>query len=80
MVLKTDHLLHSALAAATTLLDISSQDPDPRVVKFAPKYKLVFSLLNEDATTGEALYEWDAQGLINRALFLSLFLQTRFTK
>lgn len=44
-----------------------ARDPDPRVVKFAPRYKLVFSLMNQDATQGGALLEWDIQELLNSA-------------
>lgn len=42
--------------------------PDARVAKFAPRYKLVFSLLNEDSSTGDALLEWEIQALLKREL------------
>lgn len=49
---------------ASTLLAIRHPVSDPRVVKFSPKYKLVFSLLNQDATTGDALLDWDVENLL----------------
>lgn len=56
------------MEVSKTLLGIVSSQVDPRVAKFAPRYKLVFSLLNEDSTTGSALLEWEIQTLLNREL------------
>lgn len=61
---------NSALLAASTLLDLSSAPADPRVVKFASTYKLVFSLLNQDATKGDAILDWEIQKLLNSVLRL----------
>ncbi|GAA5825799.1 hypothetical protein JCM11251_000374 [Rhodosporidiobolus azoricus] len=37
---------------------------DPRVVKFSPQYKLVFSLLNQDSSAGGAVLDWDIHSLL----------------
>lgn len=37
---------------------------DGRVVKYAPRYKLAFTLLNEDSATGSAVLSWDAHTLL----------------
>ncbi|KAK4691561.1 GPI-anchor transamidase subunit S, partial [Phenoliferia sp. Uapishka_3] len=39
-----------------------------QVVKFAKRYNLVFSLLNQDATKGDALLEWEIQHLLEKHL------------
>lgn len=57
---------------AQTLLDVVTAMPDARVAKFAPRYKLVFSLLNEDSSSGGALLEWDIQTLLKRELHSGL--------
>ncbi|ORY92751.1 phosphatidylinositol-glycan biosynthesis class S protein-domain-containing protein [Leucosporidium creatinivorum] len=56
------------IKVAKTLLDLGSTAADSRVAKFAPRYKLVFSLLNQDSSTGAALLEWEIQALLNRHL------------
>lgn len=61
---------NSALLAASTLLDFNSAPADPRVVKFASTYKLVFSLLNQDATKGDAILDWEIQKLLNSVLLV----------
>lgn len=62
----TDLPADNAFIAALLLLDLEAVQLDPRVVKFAAKYKLVFSLLNEDAASGEALLDWDIENLLHR--------------
>ncbi|GAA6059298.1 hypothetical protein JCM10212_006691 [Sporobolomyces blumeae] len=39
---------------------------DPSVVKFSPSYNLLFSLLNQDASDGPALVDWDVDALLRR--------------
>ncbi|GAA6053086.1 hypothetical protein JCM3770_000377 [Rhodotorula araucariae] len=41
-------------------------DPAPRVVKYSPHYKLVFSLLNQDSSAGSAVLTWEAHELLSR--------------
>lgn len=55
----------------STLLDLGHDEPDQRVVKFAPRYTVVFSLMNEDSTKGAALLEWEIESLLQseRRLF-----------
>ncbi|SCV71177.1 BQ2448_2765 [Microbotryum intermedium] len=58
-------------ANASTLLggqpsDGSRPPPSPSMAKFSPTYKLVFSLLNEDSSSGDALLEWDIHHLLKR--------------
>lgn len=36
------------------------------MVKFSPRYKLVFSLLNQDSSLGGALLQWNIQSLLER--------------
>lgn len=40
---------------------------DSRVVRFSPNYKVVLSLLNQDASQGGAVLTWGAPSLIRRA-------------
>lgn len=60
------------LEVATTLLNLDAAEADPRVVKFAPTYKLVFSLLNQDASTGGALLNWEIESLLSSTFLSSL--------
>lgn len=39
-------------------------EADGRAVKFSPRYKLAFTLLNEDSAAGGAVLAWDAQSLL----------------
>ncbi|KAL8292624.1 hypothetical protein RQP46_001236 [Phenoliferia psychrophenolica] len=61
-------------ALAATLLGLDGgdrdgvQESDPRVVKFAPRFTLVFTLMNQDATQGGALLDWDIQHLLETHL------------
>ncbi|BGP31866.1 GPI transamidase component [Rhodotorula toruloides] len=41
---------------------------DPRVVRFSSHYKVVLSLLNQDASQGGAVLTWDAPSLIRQHL------------
>lgn len=36
-------------------------DPDRRVAQYSPRYRLAFSLLNEDASAGDGVLIWDIQ-------------------
>lgn len=36
------------------------------MVRYAPKYRLAFSLLNEDASAGGAVHSWDVEAGIDR--------------
>lgn len=40
-----------------------------RVVQYAPRYRLAFSLLNEDASVGGGLMGWDVEAAIRRRSF-----------
>ncbi|GAA5958871.1 hypothetical protein JCM8115_000671 [Rhodotorula mucilaginosa] len=42
----------------------TSDEADGRAVKFSPRYKLAFTLLNEDSAAGGAVLAWDAQSLL----------------
>ncbi|KAK4046772.1 GPI transamidase component [Microbotryomycetes sp. JL221] len=54
------------VAAAADLLNLRASQTDHRVVNFAPKYKVVFSLLNEDSTKGSSVLDWPAAALLSR--------------
>lgn len=43
-------------------------EADGRAVKFSPRYKLAFTLLNEDSAAGGAVLAWDAQSLLTGVL------------
>lgn len=45
-----------------------------RVVKYAPRFRLAFSLLNEDASSGTGVTSWDIREAINRTDFLVSWL------
>ncbi|KAJ7126058.1 phosphatidylinositol-glycan biosynthesis class S protein-domain-containing protein [Mycena epipterygia] len=40
-----------------------------RVAQYSPRYRLAFTLLNEDAAAGRAISSWDISGAISRHLF-----------
>jgi GPI-anchor transamidase subunit S len=46
----------------------ASSGPHDRVVQYAPRYRLAFTLLNEDAASGQAIHGWDIQDAIAREL------------
>ena len=56
---------------ASTLLGFSRDESDPRVVKFAPRYTLAISLLNQDATRGNAVLEWEIDTLLQSRSLVS---------
>ena len=56
---------------ASTLLGLGRDESDPRVVKFAPRYTLAFSLLNQDATKGNAIFEWEIERLLQSSFVVS---------
>jgi hypothetical protein len=37
-----------------------------RVVKYSPRFRLAFSLLNEDASSGRGVLSWDVKDAIER--------------
>ncbi|GAA5989718.1 hypothetical protein JCM10908_000606 [Rhodotorula pacifica] len=43
----------------------ASDEADGRAVKFSPRYKLAFTLLNEDSAAGSAVLSWDAHSLLS---------------
>ncbi|KAM0752222.1 hypothetical protein T439DRAFT_324288, partial [Meredithblackwellia eburnea MCA 4105] len=57
----TRKAVESLLDLRPSLLDDVGHD---RVVKFAPAYKLVFSLMNEDSSSGGMVGGWDIENLI----------------
>lgn len=54
----------------STLLGLEVDEPDARVIKFAPRYKLVFTLLNQNASRGGAVLGWDIDNLLDRTLLI----------
>ena len=53
--------------ALTKLVLPSSDSTEPlRVVKYSPRLRLAFSLLNEDAASGRAVLSWDVKDAIER--------------
>lgn len=50
--------------ASLKVLDLESLKPDPRVAKFAPRYKVVFTLLNEDSNKQDPVLQWPIESLI----------------
>jgi GPI-anchor transamidase subunit S len=46
----------------------TSSDSHDRVIQYAPRYRLAFTLLNEDAAAGQAVHRWDIQDAIAREL------------
>lgn len=41
------------------------------VAKYAPRYRLAFTLLNEDAAAGRAVVGWDVADMISRQSFIN---------
>lgn len=50
---------------ADTLVSLISPSTSSNVVQYSPKYRLAFSLLNEDAVGGDAILDWDIQGALH---------------
>lgn len=50
------------------LSDLLAPDKPDRVVQYAPRYRLAFTLLNEDAAAGQAIHGWDIEDAITRGL------------
>lgn len=48
---------------------LASFGPDQQVVQYAPRYRLAFSFMNEDASSGESPLSWDVKSAINRMFF-----------
>lgn len=46
-------------------------DRDHRAAQYSPHYRLAFSLLNEDATAGSAVLDWNIRGAIRSMLVFS---------
>ncbi|EDR08213.1 uncharacterized protein LACBIDRAFT_297633 [Laccaria bicolor S238N-H82] len=54
-------------ALSSLLVPYSSlPDREHRVAQYSPRYRLAFSLLNEDASAGHAILNWDAKTAIHR--------------
>jgi GPI-anchor transamidase subunit S len=69
-------MLHIAASElAETLINLISPKSDSRAVEYSSRYRLAFSLLNEDAATGNFIAGWDIQPALNRKLLSHLFLQ-----
>ena len=41
-----------------------SSNGDHRAAQYSPHYRLAFSLLNEDAAAGSAVFDWNIRGAI----------------
>ncbi|KDQ07435.1 hypothetical protein BOTBODRAFT_180713 [Botryobasidium botryosum FD-172 SS1] len=54
------------------LLPPSTSAQELRVIQYAPRYRLAFTLLNEDASVGGAIMGWEIASAINRYLSSSL--------
>jgi phosphatidylinositol glycan class S len=63
------------LADALSVLLVPPTDAH-RVAQYSPRYRLAFTLLNEDGAAGRAISSWDISGAISRSFcsFLFLFL------
>ncbi|KAF8134711.1 phosphatidylinositol-glycan biosynthesis class S protein-domain-containing protein [Mycena galopus ATCC 62051] len=55
------------LADALSVLLVPPTDAH-RVAQYSPRYRLAFTLLNEDASAGGAISDWDISGAISRHL------------
>lgn len=48
-----------------------------RIVKYSPRYRLAFTLLNEDASSGQAALSWDVREAVEGSFHLrSNFIST----
>lgn len=57
-------VLQLAKAISSLIVPYSLSDPDHqfgRVAQYAPRYRLAFSLLNEDAVAGDGVLHWNIQ-------------------
>lgn len=61
----------------SALLVPYSENPDQehRVAQYAPRYRLAFTLLNEDASAGQAVIGWDISSAVSGELSAFLSLQ-----
>lgn len=44
----------------------TTHEQDHRVAQYSPRYRLSFTLLNEDAAAGNSISGWDVAGAITR--------------
>ncbi|KAJ7927484.1 phosphatidylinositol-glycan biosynthesis class S protein-domain-containing protein [Mycena leptocephala] len=61
------------LADALSVLLVPPTDAH-RVAQYSPRYRLAFTLLNEDGAAGRAISSWDISGAISRSFCSFLFL------
>lgn len=51
----------------------ASLDQEYRVTQYAPRYRLAFTLLNEDAAAGQAVTGWDIPSALARESSIDVY-------
>ncbi|KAB5593867.1 GPI transamidase component PIG-S [Ceratobasidium theobromae] len=59
-----DQLVNKVVSSLEDLIAPPIQNTELRVAQYAPRYRLAFSLLNEDASHGGAIVEWSIERAI----------------
>lgn len=59
--------LATLLAPYSSLKSLATASHAERVVSYSPRYRLAFTLLNEDAAGGNAALSWDVRGALSGA-------------
>ncbi|EPS98289.1 hypothetical protein FOMPIDRAFT_1126904 [Fomitopsis schrenkii] len=60
--------LATLLAPYSSLKSLATASHAERVVSYSPRYRLAFTLLNEDAAAGNAALSWDVRGALSAQL------------
>ncbi|KAK1226222.1 GPI transamidase component [Marasmius sp. AFHP31] len=58
----------SAHSLADTLASLLIPAKDHRVAQYSPRYRLAFTLLNEDSSAGQVVNSWDVSSAISRQI------------
>ncbi|KAL5499115.1 GPI17 [Sanghuangporus vaninii] len=60
--------IRDVISNSLTSLWLEGFGPDQQIVQFSPRYRLAFSLMNEDTAAGGSPLGWDVQTMINREI------------
>jgi phosphatidylinositol glycan class S len=73
-----DTLVESMSDVLAQLLTSPTQHANSlRIVQFAPRYRLSFSLMNEDAAPGSDAITWDVEDAVRRTCVIEIILGLR---
>ncbi len=77
LTLPIEHLVNKVVASLRDFLTPPIQSTELRVAQYAPRYRVAFSLLNEDASYGGAVTGWSIEKAIEGLQQSSAHLYSR---